>query len=134
RWQSARDLRAALERASGGEAAAPLRELPAFGAYAMLWAALWTVLALRASHSFDRLLLLLVALVVPLGFGLHEWNVGGDELPLRELARLSFRPSEWWEMCWPASLRRPSDLYARLPRVARLVRIALSALIAGLPT
>jgi len=134
RWQSARDLRAALERASGGEAAAPLRELPAFGAYAMLWAALWTVLALRASHSSDRLLLLLVALVVPLGFGLHAWNVGGDELPLRELARLSFRPSEWWGMWWPASLRRPSDLYARLPRVARLVRIALSALIAGLPT
>ena len=37
-------------------------------------------------------------------------------------------------MWWPASLRRPTDLYARLPRVARLVRIALSALIAGLPT
>jgi tRNA A-37 threonylcarbamoyl transferase component Bud32 len=134
RWQSARELRAALERAGGGEAAAPLRELPAFGAYAMLWAALMSVLALRASHSGDRLLLLLVALVVPLGFGLHAWNVGGGELPLRELARLSFRPSEWWGMWWPASLRRPSDLYMRLPRVARLVRIALSALIAGLPT
>ena len=135
RWQSARELRAALERAGGGEAAAPLRELPAFGAYAMLWAALLTVLALLTSNSFrDRLLLLLVALVVPLGFGLHAWNVGGGELPLRELARLSFRPSEWWGMWWPASLRRPTDLYARLPRVARLVRIALSALIAGLPT
>ena len=135
RWQSARELRAALERAGGGEAAAPLRELPAFGAYAMLWAALLTVLALRPSNSpGDQLLLLLVALVVPLGFGLHAWNVGGGELPLRELARLSFRPSEWWGMWWPASLRRPSDLYMRLPRVARLVRIALSALIAGLPT
>ena len=135
RWQSARELRAALERAGGGEAAAPLRELPAFGAYAMLWAALLTVLALRhVKLGGDRLLLLLVALVVPLGFGLHAWNVGGGELPLRELARLSFRPSEWWGMWWPASLRRPSDLYMRLPRVARLVRIALSALIAGLPT
>ena len=137
RWQSARELRAALARASGSEpsAVAPARELPAFGPYALLWASLWTVFALRPSHSLgDTVLLLFIALLVPLGFALHVWNVGGGELPARELARLSFWPPEWWGMWWPAALRRPNDLYAALPGVARRVRIAVSAFIAGLPT
>jgi serine/threonine-protein kinase len=137
RWQSARDLRAALARAHGSEpaAVAPARELPAFGPYALLWAALWIAIALRPSHSLgDAALLLLIALIVPLGFALHVWNVGGGELPARELARLSFWPPEWWGMWWPAALRRPNDLYATLPGVARRVRVAVSAFIAGLPT
>jgi len=82
----------------------------------------------------DTVLLLFIALLVPLGFALHVWNVGGGELPARELARLSFWPPEWWGMWWPAALRRPNDLYATLPGVARRVRIAVSAFIAGLPT
>ncbi|HKH91162.1 MAG TPA: serine/threonine-protein kinase [Gemmatimonadaceae bacterium] len=137
RWQSARELRAALARARGSEpgAVAPARELPAFGPYALLWATLWTALALRPSHSLgDTVLLLLIALIVPFGFAVHVWNVGGGELPARELARLSFWPPEWWGMWWPAALRRPNDLYATLPGVARRVRIAVSAFIAGLPT
>ena len=36
-------------------------------------------------------------------------------------------------MWWPASLRRPNDLYARCRASRDVVRIALSALIAGLP-
>jgi serine/threonine-protein kinase len=137
RWQSARELRAALARASGSEptAVAPARELPAFAPYALLWATFWTVLALRPSHSLgDTVLLLLIALLVPLGFALHVWSVGGGELPVRELARLSFWPPEWWGMWWPAALRRPNDLYASLPGVARRVRVAVSLFIAGLPT
>jgi serine/threonine-protein kinase len=137
RWQSARELRAALARAGGSEpsAVAPARELPAFAPYALLWAGFWTVLALRPSHSLgDTVLLLFVALLVPVGFALHVWNVGGGALPARELARLSFWPPEWWSMWWPAALRRPNDLYATLPGVARRVRIVVSVFIAGLPT
>ncbi len=137
RWQSARELRAALARVGGSEpsAVAPARELPAFAPYALLWATFWAVLALRPSHSLgDTVLLLLIALLVPLGFALHVWSVGGGELPARELARLSFWPPEWWGMWWPAALRRPNDLYATLPGVARRVRIAVSVFIAGLPT
>jgi hypothetical protein len=137
RWSSARELGAALARVGGAEgtsAVAPARELPAFGPYALLWATLWTALALRPSHSLgDATLLLLIALLVPLGFAVHAWNVGGGELPLRELARMSFWPPEWWGMWWPAALRRPNDLYAMLPRAARRVRIAVSAFIVGLP-
>ena len=137
RWQSARELRAALSRIGATEptAVAPARELPAFGPYAVLWATFWSALALRPSHSLgDTVILLFIALLVPLGFALHVWNVGGGELTVRELARLSFWPPEWWGMWWPASLRRPNDLYATLPGVARRVRVAVSAFIAGLPT
>ena len=137
RWQSARELRAALARAGGSESSAvvPARELPSFGPYALLWAAFWAVLALRPSHSLgDTVLLLFVALLVPLGFALHVWNVGGGTLSARELARISCWPPEWWSMWWPAALRRPNDLYASLPGVARRVRIVVSAFIAGLPT
>ena len=137
RWPSARELGAALARAGGTESAAavaPARELPAFGPYAVLWATLWTALAVRPSHSLgDAALLLLIALLVPFGFALHAWNVGRGELPLREIARLSFWPPDWWGMWWPASLRRPNDLYAMLPRPARRVRVAVSAFIVALP-
>ncbi|MFL5617256.1 MAG: protein kinase domain-containing protein [Gemmatimonadaceae bacterium] len=137
RWPSARDLGAALARIGGSESSssvAPARELPAFGPYALLWATFWTALALRPSHSLgDAALLLLIALLVPFGFAVHLWNVGRGELSLREIARLSFWPPEWWGMWWPESLRRPNDLYAMLPRPARRVRVAVSAFIVGLP-
>jgi hypothetical protein len=136
RWPSARDLGAALARAGGAEgtAAAPGHELPAFGPYAVLWAMLWTALAIRPSHSLgDAALLLLIALLVPFGFVVHLWNVGRGEMPLREIARLSFWPPEWWGMWWPTRLRRPNDLYTMLPRPARRVRVAVSAFTVGLP-
>ena len=137
RWPSARELGAALARADGTEstaAVAPAHELPAFGPYAVLWAMLWTALAVRPSHSLgDAALLLLIALLVPFGFGVHVWNVGRGEMPLREIARLSFWPPEWWGMWWPAALRRPNDLYAMLPRPARRLRVAVSAFTVGLP-
>jgi len=100
----------------------------------VLWAMLWTALAVRPSHSLgDAALLLLIALLVPFGFAVHIWNVGRGELPLREIARLSFWPPEWWGMWWPAALRRPNDLYVMLPRPARRVRAAVSAFTVGLP-
>jgi serine/threonine-protein kinase len=137
RWPSARELGAALARTGGAEGTAinaPAHELPAFGPYAVLWAMLWTALAVRPSHSLgDAALLLLIALLVPFGFAVHVWNVGRGELPLREIARLSFWPPEWWGMWWPKRLRRPNDLYAMLPRPARRVRVAVSAFTIGLP-
>jgi serine/threonine-protein kinase len=137
RWSSARELGAALARAREGDISttvAPARELPAFGPYALLWATLWTAHALRPSHSLgDAALLLLIALLVPLGFALHAWNAGRGELSWGEIARMSFWPPEWWGMWWPASLRRPNDLYAMLPRPARRVRVAVSAFIVGVP-
>jgi serine/threonine-protein kinase len=137
RWPSARALKQALMRASGEPAASvpePLRELPAFGPYAVLWTAVWIALAARPFRSVgDRALLLLVALVVPIGLILHVRNVAGDGLRPLELARIAFWPPEWWGMWWPRALRRPTDLWSRLPRPARVVRTVLSTIILALP-
>jgi tRNA A-37 threonylcarbamoyl transferase component Bud32 len=137
RWQSARAMRDALMRASGEGVSLPepVRELPVFGPYALIWAALWIGIAATPYRSIgDRALLMLIALIVPAGLALQLWNVAGEGIPLRELTRIAFWPPEWWGMWWPRSLRRPTDLWARLPRPARAVRALLSAFIIALPT
>ena len=137
RWSNAAELREALARTSGAPAAAlpePVRDLPSFGPYALLWAGAWTMLALLAvSSPGDRALLLLVAILVPVGLLLHVWNVGRHGLGPVELARIASWPPEWWGMWWPRPLRRPSDLWPRLPWQARLVRIVLSVFLLALP-
>ena len=138
RWQTARSLRDALTRAAGDAAAAlpeSLRDLPTFGPYALLWASAWTALAAFGSRaSGDRVLLLLIAVIVPVGFTMHIWNTGQRGLGTLGLARVAFWPPEWWGMWWPLALRRPTDLWPRLPWIARAVRIVLSAFLVTLPT
>lgn len=137
RWPNARALKQALLRASGDAAASvpeSLRELPTFGPYAVLWAAIWIALAARPFRSIgDRALLSLIALVVPFGLVLHVRNVAGDGLRTLDLARIAFWPPEWWGMWWPKALRRPTDLWSRLPQPARVVRAVLSTIIIALP-
>jgi hypothetical protein len=67
------------------------------------------------------------------GLVLHVWNVVGRGMSLRQVTRVAFWPPEWWGMWWPIGLRRPNDLWRRLPWRARLVRSALSAFIVALP-
>ena len=137
RWPDARSLKEVLRGISDGASGRlpdSLRDLPAFGPYALLWVVAWTTIAFTAtSVSEDRLLLLLIAGMVPLGFMLHIWNVGRNERHTIDLAKVAFWPPEWWGMWWPASLRRPTDLWKRLPWPARAVRVVLSAFIMILP-
>lgn len=137
RWPSAHALKEALVRANGDPMAQvpeSLRELPTFGPYAVLWAGIWIALAALPFRSIgDRALLSLVALVVPFGLVMHVRNVAGDGRRPLELARIAFWPPEWWGMWWPKLLRRPTDLWNRLPRPARVVRAVLSTIIIALP-
>jgi tRNA A-37 threonylcarbamoyl transferase component Bud32 len=138
RWPSARALRDALaltdEESGGTSLPVSVRELPAFGPYAVTWAMLWLVLAASPFRSLgDRVLLVLIALIVPVGLVLHVWNVVGGGMSLRQVTRVAFWPPEWWGMWWPIGLRRPNDLWRRLPWRARLVRSALSAFIVAVP-
>jgi serine/threonine protein kinase len=137
RWSNASELREALARLNAEPSAplpGPLRDLPSFGPYAILWALAWTTLALLTVRSAgDRALLLLVAILVPVGLLLHVWNIGRHGLGPLELARIALWPPEWWGMWWPSGLRRPTDLWSRLPWQARLVRIILSAFLLALP-
>jgi tRNA A-37 threonylcarbamoyl transferase component Bud32 len=137
RFPSARALRDALalmEDATAAGLPASVRDLPAFGPYAVLWAGAWLAIAGSPFRSAgDRALLSLIALVVPAGLVLHVWNVVGRGLSLSQVARVAFWPPDWWGMWWPRGLRRPSDLWARLPMPARAVRAALSAFLIALP-
>ena len=137
RWQSARELKDALVRAAASASEAlpePVRDLPSFGAYAILWAVAWSAFAMMDRHEpAERALLLLIAFLVPLGLALHVWTVGRHDLDPTQLARVAAWPPEWWGMWWPRSLRRPTDLWTRLPMAARVVRIALSAVFLIVP-
>ncbi|MDB4916289.1 MAG: protein kinase [Gemmatimonadetes bacterium] len=137
RWPSARAFMDALLRARDGALAvlpASMRDLPTFGPYALLWSIGWSILAFRKFGSVgDRVILLLVALVVPVGFALHLWNSERPGLSFAELSRVAFWPPEWWGMWWPLRLRRPTDLWARLPWQGRAVRRVLSAFFVLLP-
>jgi serine/threonine protein kinase len=137
RWQNARALRDALVRLTGDALATipeSLRDLPSFGPYALIWATVWTVIAFRNDRGLDdRVLLLLIAIAVPFGFLVHIWNVGRPDLGWSGIARVAFWPPDWWGMWWPRGLRRPTDLWRRLPWQARAVRASLSVFMIVLP-
>lgn len=145
RWPDVRSLGAALDRADridgdgddGGPApprAGTLRDVSGYGPFALVWALAWSALVpLTPRASADARWLTFVALLVPVGLGLHVWTVERDGLTALELARATFSPPRWWGMWWPGALRRPGDLWPRLPWPARLVRRTLSAVIVALP-
>jgi serine/threonine-protein kinase len=135
RWPNATALADALSAIHQGaqRAPEPVRDLPAFGAYAALWAMAWIAMSLTLRPSGDRALLLLIAMLVPLGLVLHVGNKVRSGVGPREMARIAFWPPEWWGMWWPRALRRPGDVWARLPRPARLIREVLSVFTIVLP-
>jgi len=140
RWSSARELKDAIGRCGDDDEdrsrnlPEAVRDLPSFVPYAVTWAVVWSALALVVLRSArDRALLLLVALLVPVGLVLHVWNTGREGLRLPELARIASWPPEWWGLWWPRALRRPNDIWLRLPRHARAVRLMLTTFFIGLP-
>jgi hypothetical protein len=138
RWPDVRRLKEALVRADPDSSAMlpeAVRDLPGYGQYALVWLVVWTALALVPNHPPRNMtLLLLLAALVPVGLSLHIWNVGRGGLRYPELARVACWPPQWWGMWWPRSLRRPTDLWMRLPWPARLARGTLSVFFVALPT
>ena len=137
RYPDARALREALEHADcapAPELHPGLVELPGFGQWSLVWATFWTTYGLLGDHGLRELILtLIVAFLVPVGFALQLWNLGRHPHPLREVVKVSYWPPIWWGMWWPAPLRRPTDLYMRLPWQARAVRVVLSMFFVGMP-
>jgi hypothetical protein len=129
RWPDARTLGEALERINAADKLPEVaRDLPSFAPYAVLWVASWAGFAFLTVHQpNETFLLLLVALIVPAGLVFHLWSGAGRGMRFGELARVALWPPEWWGMWWPRSLRRPSDLWPRLPWYARALRIIISA-------
>jgi hypothetical protein len=129
RWPDARTLKTALQRLSAVERLPDaVRDLRSFGPYAILWAAGFIALALlRNWPASERALLLVAATVAPFGLALHMWNGVARGMRVADVARAALCPPEWWTMWWPRKLRRPTDLWGRLPSIAKTVRVTISA-------
>ena len=131
RWTNARSLKEALGNILAADRLPNVvRDLRSFGPYALLWIlALTTFAVLLPGLDSERGLLMLLALIVPIGLVLHVWNGPGRGMRFVELARIAAWPPEWWSVWWPRMLRRPSDLWDRLPFVAKAVRVVISVAI-----
>jgi hypothetical protein len=129
RWPDARTLKTALQRLSAVERLPDaVRDLRSFGPYAILWAAGFIALALvRDWPASERALLLVAAAIAPIGLALHMWNGAARGMRVADVARAALCPPEWWTMWWPRKLRRPTDLWGRLPSIAKTVRVTISA-------
>jgi hypothetical protein len=129
RWPDAQTLKAALSQIPVDERLPDLvRDVRSFGPYALLWAAGFFALAmLRERPPGERALLIVAALIAPLGLALHIWNGSRRGMRLIDLARPALYPPEWWTMWWPLPLRRSEDLWRRLPGPARAVRLVITA-------
>ncbi len=137
RYPDARSLKEALARADRAWTQmqpGALRQIAGYGQWALAWAIVLTALALVPNHTrVNAALLLLVGALVPLGLVLHLWNNGSGGLSYRKLMHVACWPPEWWGMWWPRILRRPDDLWTRLPWQARFVRETLSVFFVVLP-
>jgi hypothetical protein len=136
RPRDARHLRAALGVQEGIEPTMPddLRDMAGFGSWALLWVCVWgTFGVLKLGNLLLGVALMVIALIVPAGFFLQVAGMRPARLPITQIARVAFWQPKWWGMWWPRRLRRPDDLWRRLPVRARLTRIALSSFLVVVP-
>jgi len=136
RWPDARSFCVAVTRGDA-EAGVPdeLRAIAGFCSWALLWFVVWGVIATRAfSAGSGSVMLLLSALLVPVGFALQGLNVHRSGFGLRQILSVGFWPPKWWGLWWPGTLRRPDDMWHELPHSARLGRIALTVFFVATPS
>jgi serine/threonine-protein kinase len=136
RWPSAWELREALGRTSGASAPTlpePVRDLPSFGPYALLWAVAWSMLAFIAvpweasGRSSAR------------GVSRPGWPAAArlEHRSTRARAARARRavaswPPEWWG-CGGRARSAPDRLLDAPAVAGRLVRIVLSAFLLVVP-
>jgi predicted Ser/Thr protein kinase len=136
RWPDARSFCVAVTRGDA-EAGVPdeLRAIAGFGSWALLWFVVWGVIATRAfAAGSGSVMLLLSALLVPVGFALQGLHVHRAGFGLRQILSVGFWPPKWWGLWWPGALRRPDDMWHELPHSARLGRIALTVFFVATPS
>ena len=134
RWVNAKALKEALENILAADRLpSVVRDVRSFGPYSAVWAIAWTAFVIFfAQGRGERVLLMFVALVVPAGLALHVWSGAGRGMRFTELLRVAAWPPEWWSVWWPSALRRPTDIWKRLPFAAKAVRILVTASVVSL--
>ena len=133
RWLNAKALKEALGNILAADRLpSVVRDVRSFGPYAVVWAIAWMAFATFSGSDSERPLLVFVALVVPAGLVLHIWSGAGRGMRLTELLRVAAWPPEWGSVWWPGALRRPTDIWKRLPLAAKAVRILITASVLSL--
>ncbi|MEO7358748.1 MAG: protein kinase, partial [Gemmatimonadaceae bacterium] len=136
RWQNARAFRDALDKCdhlSDSTVSHSVKEISGFGAYSVAWFCFWIATLWTVGSGSRRAIVVLLALLVPMGLVLHIMRVKTPSTRLSQLMQVAFWPPLWWGMWWPAALRRPADVWKLLPWPARLIRIVMSAFTITLP-
>lgn len=136
RWPSARALRDALDRVDHSADAvlpASVREISGFGAYSVAWFVLWIASLGWVQSTGPRAVIVLLALLVPLGLALHVVRLESPSTRRIQLLQVAFWPPLWWGMWWPKNLRRPGDVWSLLPWPAKFIRVVMSAFTISLP-
>ena len=136
RFQTARAFRDALDRCeqlSDATVSQPVREISGFGAYAVAWFLFWIASLWTVDSASRRAIVVLLALLVPMGLVLHLMRVKTSATPLTQLLPVAFWPPLWWGMWWPSALRRPADVWPSLPWPARFIRVVMSTFTITLP-
>lgn len=143
RWSSGQELHRACAIGSviSDEELDRLGNLPSFGFTALSITVLGLIawLFIRGDRPWggfwaDRTNVLLIVPVAQL-LGFIAVIAGARrrlKRPLREILRIAFWPPAWWNWPWPSHLRRPGDLWPRLPRAIRRLRTVALILIAAL--
>lgn len=136
RWPTARALREALDRAEHGpDSGQPVivRDMTGFGAYTAAWFFFWIVNLPRVDSAPKRAVIVLLALLVPIGLVLQIIRSSSPSVRWTKLVQVAFWPPLWWGMWWPRRFRRPDDLWKQLPWPSKATRIVMSVFIAMLP-
>jgi hypothetical protein len=126
--------RLGAEKGLGPDPPDVLLDMAGFGSWTVLWVCVWgTFGVLKLDSLLIGIVLLVIAMIVPTGFALQVAGMSPAKHPVRQIARVAFWPPKWWGMWWPRHLRRPADLWRRLPVHARMARVTLSACLVIVP-
>jgi hypothetical protein len=138
RWQSGAAIVEALRPRDEYNIALAdeLTGLPSSGVALLLVLGL-TEVVLGLLHAFDpgamefRAAALIPWVTVPVLTGTYWLKSRRRGQSYREIMRMAFWAPPWWTGWWPRSLRRPGDVWDRLPNAVRKVRAVISAMAVG---
>jgi serine/threonine protein kinase len=132
RWNNAAALKESLAT-SDASVALPdeMERLPSIGSSFLLYGGMASLVALAvslATRDWDWLKVMgWMWAALPIVLGLHIFNGRKARIPWQRVLQMAFWQPKRWGYWWPRALRRPGDVWDRLPKPLRRVRAAISA-------
>ena len=136
RWPTARSMAAAVtdEETEDLEGLTPRRG-PRPGAYLVVNIAVITVVlnvvvsaAIRSQETFFIYFPLMLPLGVFVDYAVLRWK---EKKSRAEIRRVFTEPPQWWPFWWPGRWRRRDDVWNRLPKFLKAMRIVSTAGVFG---